>query len=51
MAGKKSKNKYQPSKKEDNSVARSTKIMRVIFLLLSLMIVLSMILAAAATFS
>lgn len=50
MAGKKSKTRYQPSQKEDNSAANSAKIMRVIFLILSIMIVLSMILAATATF-
>jgi hypothetical protein len=50
MASKKSKNKYQPNRKEDNLTAKSTRMMQVIFLILSVMIVLSMILAATATF-
>lgn len=50
MAGKKTKNRYQPVQKEENPAARSAKIMRVIFLILSIMIVLSMILTAAVTF-
>ena len=50
MAGKKSKNKNQPKPKEVNTTQRSTRIMQIIFLVLSVMIVLSMILAATANF-
>lgn len=50
MAGKRIKNKYQPKPKEVDTSARSARMMRVIFLILSIMIVLSMILAATATF-
>lgn len=50
MATRKSKinNQYKP--KEVDPTVRSTRIMRVIFLILSVMIVLSMILAATASF-
>jgi hypothetical protein len=50
MASKKFKNKYQPKSKETDPTARSTRMMRIIFLILSIMIVLSMVLAATATF-
>ena len=50
MASKKSKNKNQYKPKENNTTARSTRMMQVIFLVLSVMIVLSMILAATANF-
>jgi hypothetical protein len=48
MASKKSKNGYQP--KENKSTSSSTRVMQVIFLILSVMIVLSMILAATAAY-
>lgn len=48
MASKKSKNKTQP--KENTPTSSSTRIMQVIFLILSIMIVLSMILAATASY-
>ncbi|MBI4761088.1 MAG: hypothetical protein ACOYYF_05315 [Chloroflexota bacterium] len=48
MAGKKFKNK--PQRKEIDPTVRSARMMRVIFIILSLMIVLSMVLAAVASF-
>lgn len=50
MAVKKEKNKYQPKPKETDPTSRSTRIMQVMFIILSVLIVLSMILAATATF-
>lgn len=50
MASKKTKNKNQYQPKETNSISRSTRMMQIIFLILSVMIVLSMILAATANF-
>lgn len=51
MANRKLKNKYQPKPKEVDTTARSARMMRVIFIILSVMIVLSMVLAAMASFS
>lgn len=48
MASKKFKNKPQP--KEIDPTVRSTRMMRLIFIILSVMIVLSMVLAAVASF-
>ncbi|MEW6285606.1 MAG: hypothetical protein AB1509_05225 [Chloroflexota bacterium] len=48
MASKKFKNKSKP--KEIDPTAWSRRMMRIIFIVLSVMIVLSMILAAAASF-
>jgi len=50
MASKKSKSKIQYKPKETNTISKSTRIMQVIFLVLSVMIVLSMVLAATANF-
>jgi hypothetical protein len=50
MAKKKSKNKNQAKPEEKNTTIPSTRIMQVIFLVISIMIVLSMILAATSTF-
>jgi hypothetical protein len=46
MAGKKFKNKPQP--REMDPTVRSARMMRMIFVILSVMIVLSMVLAAAS---
>ncbi len=48
MAGKKIKNK--PQSREIDPAVRATRRMRVIFIILSVMIVLSMVLAAVASF-
>jgi hypothetical protein len=50
MAEKRSKNRNQPRPNEANATPASTRIMQVIFIIVSVMIVLSMILAATATF-
>lgn len=50
MASKKSKSKNQYKPKEVNTTARSTRMMQVIFVIMSVMIVLSMILAATSNF-
>jgi hypothetical protein len=50
MASKKTKSKYQPKPKEVNPTARSTRMMQVMFLVISAIVVLSMILAATASF-
>jgi hypothetical protein len=50
MASKKPKNKTQYKPKETSTTSRSTRMMQVIFLVLSVMIVLSMILAATSNF-
>jgi hypothetical protein len=50
MASKKSKSKNQIKPKEANTTARSTRMMQIIFLIISVMIVLSMILAATIKF-
>jgi len=49
MASKKSKNKIQP-KQTKSTTPSSTRVMQVIFLVISVMIVLSMILAATTSF-
>ncbi|MEP0807596.1 MAG: hypothetical protein HRF47_19125 [Chloroflexota bacterium] len=48
MAGKKFKNKPQP--REIDPTVRAARKMRVVFIILSVMIVLSMVLAAVASF-
>jgi len=50
MASKKSRNKNQYKPTEANTKSNSTRIMQIIFLILSVMIVLSMVLAATANF-
>lgn len=50
MASKKEKNKYQSKPREVDTTARSVRMMRIIFIILSVMIVLSMVLTATATF-
>jgi hypothetical protein len=50
MASKKSKNKNQYKPSETNPTARSARMMQVIFLVISAIVVLSMILAATASF-
>jgi hypothetical protein len=50
MAKKKSKNKNQAKPVEKNTTPSSTRIIQVIFLVISVMIVLSMILAATSSF-
>ena len=50
MASKKSKSKNQYKPIETNTKSKSINTMRIIFLILSAMIVLSMILAATANF-
>jgi len=49
MASKKSKNKNQPSK-EIKTTSSSTRIMQIIFIVFSILIVLSMILSATAKY-
>lgn len=50
MAGKRTKNKNQLKFDEENVTSKSTRIMQVIFVILSALIVLSMILAATVSF-
>jgi len=51
MAKKKTKGKNQGNLREGNSISPSTRAMQIIFIIFSIMIVLSMILAAAASFN
>lgn len=51
MASKKLKNRYQSKPREVDTTARSARTMRIIFIVLSVMIVLSMVLAAMASFT
>ena len=50
MAKKKTKTKNQTKPEEIKTTSSSTRVMQVIFIVFSLMIVLSMILSATATF-
>ena len=50
MANRKLKNKNQSKPREVDPTIRSVRMMRVIFIILSVMIVLSMVLAALASF-
>ena len=50
MAKKKSKNKNLPKPAEKNTTPSSTRVLQVIFIVVSVMIVLSMILAATSSF-
>ncbi|MDX1378924.1 MAG: hypothetical protein R3307_08750 [Anaerolineales bacterium] len=49
MAKKKSKNKYQTSPTESDNTPASTRAMRVLLIIISIMIVLSMVLSATAS--
>jgi len=49
MAKKKTKIKNQPKSVESNTTSTSTYVMRIVFIIFSIMIVLSMVLAATAS--